>query len=58
MNPARSFGPAIVSSHTDGLWLYIVGPFAGATVAVLFSLVLHPRRDREEREAAEGHASE
>jgi aquaporin Z len=57
MNPARSFGPAIVSGHADRLWIYIVGSFAGAVVAVLFSIVLHPHRDREEREAAQGDSS-
>lgn len=30
MNPARSLGPAIVSSKYDGIWIYIVGPTAGA----------------------------
>ncbi|MEM9587480.1 MAG: MIP family channel protein [Planctomycetota bacterium] len=30
MNPARSLGPAIVATYPDHLWLYLVGPFAGA----------------------------
>lgn len=34
MNPARSFAPAIVSGHLEHLWLYIVGPVAGAVTAI------------------------
>lgn len=34
MNPARSIGPAIVSGHTEHLWLYIVAPVAGAAAAI------------------------
>ncbi len=34
MNPARSLAPAIVSRHFEHLWLYIVGPVAGAVLAV------------------------
>jgi aquaporin NIP len=34
MNPARSLGPAIISRHTEYLWLYIIAPVAGATGAI------------------------
>lgn len=35
MNPARSLAPAIVSGRTDQLWVYLIGPIAGAVAAVL-----------------------
>ena len=34
MNPARSFGPAIVSGHPEHLWIYIIAPVAGAALAI------------------------
>jgi len=34
MNPARSLAPAAVSMHLDHVWIYIVGPIAGALASV------------------------
>ncbi len=34
MNPARSIGPAIVSGHTEHLWIYLTAPVAGAVPAI------------------------
>lgn len=41
MNPARSIAPAIVSGHTEVLWLYIVGPLLGAGGAVPLYLAIY-----------------
>lgn len=35
MNPARSLGPALISGHTEHLWLYLVATTLGAILAVL-----------------------
>jgi MIP family channel proteins len=35
MNPARAFGPELVSRHWAEAWVWYVGPFAGAVLAAL-----------------------
>jgi aquaporin NIP len=34
MNPARSFGPALVAGHFEHLWIYLVAPVIGAVAAM------------------------
>src|ERR1700677_149590 len=43
MNPARTFGTGLVSGTFTGYWVYIVGPIAGAALAVVIAFVLRGR---------------
>jgi MIP family channel proteins len=46
MNPARSFGPALVSGEWRDFWVYAAGPIAGAALGALTYQVVrgeHPR---------------
>lgn len=36
MNPSRSIGPALISGHTEHLWIYILAPIAGGLTTLLF----------------------
>jgi glycerol uptake facilitator-like aquaporin len=33
MNPARSFGPALMAGAWDNHWIYWIGPLVGAALA-------------------------
>ena len=35
LNPARWFGPALVSDSWGGVWPYLVGPIVGSLLAAL-----------------------
>jgi aquaporin Z len=45
MNPARTFGPDLVSTKFAGYWVYVAGPLAGAVLAVGIAFVLRGRSD-------------
>ncbi len=55
MNPARSFGPDIVRGDFSTFWIYLIGPLAGALVAVAIAHLLRgPGGGAAATQAAEG----
>ena len=56
MNPARSLGPALVTGQLADVWIYVIGPFVGAALAVAVNFVIHgsTESDMEARRAAQG----
>jgi aquaporin Z len=56
MNPARSFAPDLVLGDFSHFWPYLVGPLAGALIAVALARVLRgpPGRDPSAARAAQG----
>jgi len=44
LNPARQFGPAVVSAHTDKLWVFLVAPMVAAELGAQMHRAFRKRR--------------
>jgi aquaporin NIP len=44
MNPIRSIAPAIISGHTEHLWVYIFAPIIGALITVPIWKILNNKK--------------
>lgn len=52
MNPARSFGPALITGRWGGHWIYWLGPLAGAALAAPTYAYLRKATAHDTRDAA------
>ena len=48
MNPAHSFGPAVVANVRDDHWIYWLGPLIGAAIAALIYEFVFLQREEED----------
>jgi len=55
MNPARSIGPQLLTLDFTYFWLYVIGPFVGGLIAVVFAYILRGHgKDTTAIKAAQG----
>ncbi len=53
MNPARSISPAIISGHTEHLWIYIVATILGAALAIPIWKFLNQKKHQNENSSVQ-----
>ena len=54
MNPARAFGPDVARGDLSTWWVYVIGPLAGAMIAVVVASILRGPAKAQEAQAAMG----
>lgn len=54
MNPARSLGPFLVTGQLGDAWIYLIGPFVGALLAVGMAWLLRGDTNPKAQKAAQG----
>lgn len=59
MNPARSFGPGILTGGVarEQLWIFFAGPFMGMLLATGFMILITKKHTEEVKERVLGHGS-
>ncbi|MFA4929980.1 MAG: MIP family channel protein [Patulibacter sp.] len=45
VNPARTFGPDLITGEWSGFWVFLVGPFVGGALGALVYNVVRPDND-------------
>ncbi len=45
VNPARTFGPDLITGEWSGFWIFLVGPFVGGAIGAVVYNVVRPDRD-------------
>jgi len=52
INPARSFGPALIMNQWDNHWIYWVGPFVGGILApIVYNFIFYAEEEKYSEQA-------
>ena len=46
VNPARSFGPALIAGNLHGIWVFILAPLVGGAVAAVVHMLLNGKETK------------
>ena len=44
VNPARSFGPALIAGNLEGIWVFLLAPLVGGALAAIVYMFLDPKK--------------